>query len=86
MRTARKVHRSDGGWTTTVTLDDGTVLRVELIRGAFMRNWFGHDSYHWHGLIFGPEWECKVAAFAGDSAQNLARRGVARHTNEEDVK
>lgn len=84
MRTAKKSRISDGGWVTTVTLDDGTELRVELVRGAFRRNWFGNASYYWHGLIFGPGWECKVTAFAGDSAQYLARRGMARHANEGD--
>lgn len=78
MKTAKKVHDGRGGWTTTVTTDDGTEITVELVRGSYKRNWFGHDSYHWNANVSGPGWEHRILAGPDDSARQLALRGLRR--------
>ncbi len=76
MKTAKKRHDGLGGWETTVTTDDGIALTVELIRGPYHRNWFGNATYLWTARVSGPDWSHEMAAFQGDSAQHLARRGL----------
>lgn len=76
MKTAKKRHDVAGGWSTTVTTDDGTALTVELLRGHYKRNWFGHASYYWTARVTGPGWSHSFVGFQGDSAQRLALRGL----------
>ncbi len=85
MRTAKKRPDGLGGWSTTVTTDDGVKLTVTLIRGPYKRNWFGNDTYHWTArVVFTPEghgrlgsgWQHEMLAGQGESAQRLARRGL----------
>ena len=78
MKTAKKVHDGRGGWTTVVTTDDGTEIKVELVRGHKRRGIFGHDSYYWDVNVSGPGWEHRMAASPADSARLLALRGLRR--------
>ena len=78
MKTAKKRHDARGGWETTVTMDDGTEVTVELHRGGYKRNWFGHASHYWHARVSGPGWSLQFAAGQGESAQRLARRALRR--------
>ncbi len=76
MKTHKKHPKSGGGWIAAVTMDDGSVLTVELIRGRVARNYFGNPSYHWSAHVEGPGWRHTLLARRDDSGRKLALRAV----------
>ncbi len=76
MKTHKKRRTPGGGWVAAVTMDDGAVLTVELIRGRVARNYFGNPSYHWSAIVTGDGWRHTLLAGRGDSGKTLALRAV----------
>ena len=57
-------------------MDDGDTVRVQLIRGHFKRNIFGHASYFWTARVSGDDWMHELVAGQDASAKHLALRGI----------
>lgn len=76
MKTHKKRRTPGGGWSAAVTMDDGAVLTVQLIRGNVARYYFGNPSYHWSARVDGSGWSHTMLARRDDSARTLALRAV----------
>lgn len=74
MRTGKKRVFGSTGWATTVTTDDGEVLRVTLTRGkwAGFRTPKGQNVYEWNAWVSGRGWVQRFSCRRVDSARALA--------------